>query len=100
MANPTIEELQNPEAFELIAELNHQQIKEFVINQLSENGKIVRAYMIYQILIILVGIFFFSRSIILAFQNNPEPLFYSICALVFCFSALIIIPFTISANFL
>lgn len=91
MANPTIEDLQNEEQFELIAELSHPQIKDFVINQLSENGKLVRIYMIYQILMILVGIIFFTRSIVLAFQNFPEPLYYSISAFVFSFSLLIII---------
>ena len=40
MPNPSIEELRNSGQFELIAQLNHSQIKEFVINQLTQNGKI------------------------------------------------------------
>ena len=91
MANPTIEELQNQAHFDLIAELSHPQIKEFVINQLSENGKIVRIYMIYQVLMILIGIFFLTRSIVLAFQDYSVPLYYSAAALIFCFSLLIVI---------
>jgi len=91
MTNPTIKQLQNDDEFELIAELNHQQIKEFVINQLSENGKIVRMYMIYQILMILIGLFFLTRSVVLAFQNYSEPLYYSAAAFIFCFSLLIVI---------
>ena len=91
MENPSIEELRNSDKYELIAKLNHQQIKEFVINQLAENGKIIKVYMIYQILMILVGIFFFTRSIVLAFQTSFEPLYYSIGALLFSFSVLIII---------
>lgn len=91
MTNPTIQELQNEKQFELIAELNHQQIKEFVLQQLSDGGKIVRAFMIYQVIMILVGIFFFTRSIVLAFQEFIQPLHYSLAALVFCFSLLIII---------
>ena len=91
MANPTIDELRNSGEYELMAQLNHQQIKEFVINQLTENGKIIRIYMIYQIVMILIGMFFFTRSIVLAFKGDSEPLYFSLAALVFCFSVLIII---------
>jgi len=91
MENPSIEELQKSDKFEMIAKLNHQQIKEFVIDQLAENGKIIKTYMIYQVLMILIGIFFFTRSIVLAFQDSAIQLYYSLAALVFCFSILIII---------
>jgi hypothetical protein len=72
MPNPSIEELLNPEKFELIAQLNHSQIKEFVINQLMQNGKIIKFYMIYQILMIMTGMFFFTRSVVLAFQSSAH----------------------------
>jgi hypothetical protein len=91
MANPTIDELQNSGKYELIAQLNHQQIKEFVINQLSESGKIIKTYMIYQIVMVLIGIFFFTRTIVLAFQTYVEPLYHSLAALVFSFSVLVVI---------
>ncbi|NOR76359.1 MAG: hypothetical protein GQ525_14530 [Draconibacterium sp.] len=91
MTNPTINELQKEEQFELIAKLNHQQIKEFVLQQLSGGGKIIVSFMIYQILMILVGIFFFILSVVKAFQGNIIPFYYSLSALVFCFSLLIII---------
>jgi len=91
MPNPTIEELRNPEKYELIAQFNHSQIKEFVINQLTQNGKIIKVYMIYQIVMIMIGMFFFTRSIVLAFQGSPVQLYFSLAALVFCFSVLIII---------
>ncbi|MCG6191045.1 DUF3267 domain-containing protein [Maribellus maritimus] len=92
MANPTIQELQNEDKFELLAKFNHQQIKDFVIQQLSNtNTKIVRWYMIYQTLMVLLGLFFLTRSVILAFQYNFLPLFFSIATLVFCVSVLIVI---------
>ena len=91
MPNPSIEELHNSGEYELVAQLNHSQIKEFVINQLMQNGKIIKIYMIYQIVMILVGIFFFTRSFVTAFQNSLTPLYFSLTALVFCFSVLIII---------
>jgi hypothetical protein len=91
MANPTIDELRNSGKFELIAKLNHQQIKDFVMQQLSENGTIIKTYMVYQIVMVLIGIFFFTRSIVLAFQGSAIQLYYSLAALVFSFSVLIVI---------
>ncbi|HCE56744.1 MAG TPA: hypothetical protein DER09_02840 [Prolixibacteraceae bacterium] len=91
MSNPTISELQSSGKYELIAQLNHSQIKEFVVEQLTTKTKIISFYMYYQILMIVVGMFFFTRSIVLAFKGDSEPLYYSMAALVFCFSILIII---------
>jgi hypothetical protein len=91
MPNPSIEELQNSGEYELIAQLNHSQIKEFVMNQLTTKSRMITAYMIYQIIMIMVGMFFFTRSIVLAFQGEAKPLYFSLAALVFCFTLLIII---------
>lgn len=91
MANPTIDELRDPEKYELIAGINHQQIKEFVIEQLTSESRIIRIYMYYQVLMIVVGLFFFTRSIVLAIKDSLVPLYYSLAALVFCFSVLIVI---------
>jgi len=91
MANPTIKELQKSSKYELMAKLNHNEIKDFVIAQLTQNGKIVRFYMFYQAAIIIVGIFFFTRSIVLAFKDNFLPLWLSLSAFIFSISLLIII---------
>ncbi|MCD6354214.1 MAG: DUF3267 domain-containing protein [Prolixibacteraceae bacterium] len=91
MNNPTIAELNDNSRFELIAKLNHKQIKEFVINQLSESSKLTLSYMIYQIVMILTGLFFFTRSIVLALRGELLPLYSSLTALVFSFSFLIIV---------
>jgi len=91
MENPGIDELQNGQKYELIAKLDHQQIKKFVINQLTKGGKVVRVYMIYQGIMILMGIFFLTMSIVIAIQGNLQPLLFSGAALVFSFSLLIII---------
>lgn len=91
MKNPSIVELQNPEKFELIAELSHNNIKTFILEQISFGGKIVRWYMIYQFIMITVGMFFLTRSIVLAIKGNVSPLYFSVSSLIFCFSVLIII---------
>lgn len=91
MTNPTIEELRESSKYELVAKLNHTDIKEFVIEQLSGNGKLIRVFMFYQVIMIIIGIFFFTRSIVKAFQDYFPPLIYSLAALVFCFSMLVVI---------
>ena len=90
-ANPSIEELRNPERFELVAQINHQQIKEFVIEQLTSDGKIIRFYMYYQVAMIAVGAFFLARSVILAFKYTAIELIYTIAALVFSLTVLVVI---------
>jgi hypothetical protein len=91
MANPTIEELQNNEKYELVAELEHRQIKEFVMEQIATESKLIRGFMIYQGIMILVGLFFATRPILLAMRGNSEPLFYLLGAILFTFTLLIII---------
>ncbi len=91
MANPSIEELQNSDKFLLMAVLEHQQIKEFVINQITKGGRMVKSFMIYQIVMILFGVAVVIRSIQLALRGNLDPVWYILASIVFCFTALIII---------
>lgn len=89
--NPSIQDLQNQAKYELVAELHHNQIKEFVINRISEGSKITGWYMIYQLLMIAGGIFYITRSIVLGFNTILQPLYFTLFALVFCFSVLIVL---------
>ena len=91
MSNPTIRELRESGKFELVGQLHHDEIKDFVIHQLSEGGNLVFSFMIYQFLMILLGIFFFTRSIVKAFSGSFEPLYYTVAAIAFCFTILIVI---------
>ncbi len=91
MANPTIQELRESEKYELIAQLHHNEIKQFVLDKLSDGGKMVKYFMYYQVVMILFGMFFFIRSIVFAFKGSWQPLWFSLAALIFSFSALILI---------
>lgn len=91
MTNPTIEELQNSDNYELVAELEHRQIKEFVIDQITTERKLIKGFMIYQGIMILVGLFFATRPIVLAMRGNYEPLFWLLGAIAFTFTLLILI---------
>lgn len=91
MANPSINELQNDEQFELVAELDHREIKEFVLDQLSSGGKLVKFYMVYQLLMVILGLLVLIWTTFQAFKNNTEVLIYVLAALFFSFSFLIVI---------
>jgi hypothetical protein len=91
MKNPTIDELRSSGKYELVAELNHLQIKEFVIEQLTEGGKMVRIYMIYQLIMSLLGLFFITRSIALALHSQFIQLYVTLATLLFSFTLLIAI---------
>ena len=91
MTNPSVTELQNEEQFELIAKLNHKQIKDFVIERLLEKGRMVSVYMYYQTVMILFGLFFITRAVTLAFKHYTQPLTISVAAVLFCFTFLVVI---------
>jgi len=92
MANPTIEELQNSDRFELVARLKHTEIKNFVIEQISKTSStLVKVYMFYQLLMVLTGMFFLARAIVFVFRNYYEPFLISALATVFSLSFLIVV---------
>ncbi len=91
MNNPGVEELQKSDKYELLYELEHQQVKEFVINQITSGSRIVKGYMIYQLIMILIGLFFATRPLVLAMRGNYQPLFHLIAAILFTFTLLILI---------
>jgi hypothetical protein len=91
MGNPAIEELQNSDRYELVYELEHHKVKEFVIRQITSGSRIIQWFMIYQFIMIVTGLFFVTRSIVLAFRGNSVPLFYILGAILFSFTLLILI---------
>lgn len=89
MSNPSIEDLQNSDKYELIEELHHSQIKDFVISRLSGNNILIRTFMYYQVAMVVLGIFTLTRVIVLATRHFPEPLLFTLAALAFSFSVLV-----------
>lgn len=64
----TPEDLQNPNEFELLTEVAHQNLKEFIIEQITKEKLIIRIYSVYQGLMILLFIFLFTRGIVYFFK--------------------------------
>lgn len=86
---PTIEDLNDPSRFELLASVQHSRIKDFVLSQVLEDRKIVPFYMIYQTALFLVAIFFLTRAIVLAIKGDSSYLFITLGAIVFSLTILV-----------
>lgn len=87
----TPENLQNENEFELLAEVSHQKLREFIVTQIINEKYIIRIYSGYQVLMLLLFGFFFTRSIVLMIKGHSEAIIGVGLALIFSFSALIII---------
>ena len=88
---PSIEELNDPVAFDLFATVEQNRIKDFVLQQVMSDKKLIPVYMIYQTLLFLAGIFFFTRSVVLAYRGDPHYLLVSAGAIVFSMTLLVAI---------
>lgn len=87
----TPEDLQNNNEFELLAEVSHQKLREFVVEQIVEEKHIIRIYSVYQIVMVLLFTYLFTRSIVLAVKGYSEYLIAVGAALLFSFTLLIVI---------
>jgi hypothetical protein len=85
------EDLQNDPQFELLKEVSHQKLREFVLEQVREEKQIIRYYSVYQIIMMGLFVYILTRNIILSVKGNSEPLLYVGFAILFSFSLLIII---------
>ncbi len=87
----TPEDLQDQNNFELLTEVSHQKLKEFVVQQISQEKRIIPLYSIYQLLMVLLFIFLLARSVVLAIKGFDEPILFIGLAAVFSVSILIVI---------
>lgn len=85
------EDLQNNSEFELLAEVSHQKLREFVVEQITKEKLMIRSYSIYQVIMMTLFVFLLTRSIIFAFKGHSEPIIGMGLALLFSFSVLIVI---------
>lgn len=92
MKKLTPEDFQKKDSnFELLAEVSHQKLREFVVDQISREKLIVRIYSGYQVLLMLLFSFFLTRSIIWAFKGSAQPILAVAAAIAFSFTLLVVI---------
>ncbi|MFY9150665.1 MAG: DUF3267 domain-containing protein [Prolixibacteraceae bacterium] len=87
----TPEELHNENEFELLTEVSHLKLREFVLEQILKEKYIIRIYSIYQVIMMLLFAFFLTRSIVLSVKSNHDPIIGTGLAILFSLSILIVI---------
>lgn len=85
------EDLQNGNEFELLTEVSHQNLKEFIVEQIRAEKHIIRIYSVYQVVMLLIFIFILTQSIILTFKGHSEALISIGFGILFSLSVLIVI---------
>lgn len=87
----TPEDLQNEIEFELLTEVSHQKLREFVVEQITEEKHIIRIYSIYQIIMVMLFMFLLTRGIVLSIKGYSEMLIEVGLSIAFSLSVLIVI---------
>ncbi len=87
----TPEDLQNKNEFELLTEVSHRHLKEFVAEQISKEKVVIRFYSVYQILMIVLFIYLGTRSIVLLIKGYSLQISGIGLAILFSFSVLIVV---------
>ncbi len=87
----TPEDLQNNSDYELLAEVSHQKLREFVVEQIVQEKYIIRIYSVYQIVLMLIFVFSLTRGIVLAIKGYPELIASVGLASLFSFTALVVV---------
>jgi hypothetical protein len=87
----TPEDLQNESEFELLTEVSHQKLREFVVEQIVEEKYVIRIYSIYQVIMMMLFVFLLTRGIVLSIKDHSELLISVGLSIAFSLSALIVI---------
>lgn len=87
----TPEDLIKNDNFELLAEVDHRNIKQFIFEQITKEKHLIRLYSAYQISMIALFIFLLVKAIIQSSSGMNSALINIGYALLFSFTALIIL---------
>lgn len=93
----TPEDLQNESEFELLTEISHHELREFVVSQITREKFIIRIYSVYQIAMVMLFTFVFTRGIVLAIKGFPELIITVGIAIACSLSVLVVIHETLHA---
>lgn len=87
----TPEDLQNGDEFIFLTEVSHLRLKEFVIQQIRVENKLIKAYSAYQIAMIVILIATIIKAFVLNSRGMGRPLQNVGLAFVFSFSVLVVL---------
>ena len=91
MSRLTPKDLIENDDFELLAEVDHLHIKQFIFEQITKEKQLIRLYSAYQLGMIGLFLFLLTKAIILLLRDMNKPLFAIGASLLFSFSLLVIL---------
>lgn len=87
----TPEDLQNGSEYELLKEVSHQHLREFVMELVSQGKTIIRIYSIYQAIMMLIFVYLLTKGIVLYIKGYASLLIQVGSSMLFSVTALIVI---------
>jgi hypothetical protein len=87
----TPEYLETSGEFELLKEVSHKDLRTFILEQVREEKTIIGIYSVYQVILMMIFIFFLTRGIVLAIKVDSSLLVTTGWSIIFSFTALIVI---------
>lgn len=91
MSKLTPEDLRKGDQFELLAEVEHSQIKQFILDQITPEIRLVRWFSAYQVAMIALFVFLLVKAILLAARAMNDALLWIGLSVVFSFTVLIVL---------
>ncbi|HAH23592.1 MAG TPA: hypothetical protein DCL77_07520 [Prolixibacteraceae bacterium] len=85
------EDLQNEHEFELLTEVSHLHLREFVIDLISKGKTIIRIYSIYQVIMMILFAYILTRGIVLFIKGDHTLLIQIGLSMLFSVTALVVI---------
>ena len=74
MVKLTPENLTDPDKYELLAEVDHRQIKKFIFEQVIPGVPLIRLYSIYQVIMLLLMVFLIGNAVVLFVRGKADAL--------------------------
>lgn len=85
------EDLQNENEFELLTEVSHIHLREFVIDLISKGKTIIKIYSIYQVIMMILFAYIFTKGIVLFIKGDHTLLIQIGLSILFSLTALVVI---------
>ena len=91
MKKPSPEDLQNESEFELLTEVSHLHLREFVVELVTKGKSIIKIYSIYQAIMLFLFVYLLTKGIVLCIKGNSTLLLQIGGSVLFSLTALIVI---------
>ncbi len=97
MIRLTPEDLKQNDGYKLLAEIDHQEVKPFILSQVRQGSGLIRWFSLYQGLMILLFVFLVVKAIIAYLHGLDAPLADLGLSILFSFTLLVIVHETLHA---